>query len=231
MSALFSCEKENTAVPPVITEDTTVVIKPKDTIRSYLALGDSYTIGQSVLEEDRFPVQTVRLLITDSIKFSSEIIAQTGWTTTNLLNRINSKPPLKSSYDIVTLLIGVNNQYQGLSQDQYRTEFTTLLNKSIVFAGNKTNRVIVLSIPDYSVTPFADGYNISKIAAEIDSFNVINKEITLAAGVTYLDITSSTRLAENDDSLIAYDGLHPSGKEYAKWAIWLAPMIKDALKN
>lgn len=233
VSAFFSCEKENTvALVPVINDTTTSMPPKQDTIHSYLALGDSYTIGQSVAVEDRYPVQTVQLLFSDSIKFDPpEIIAQTGWTTANLLSRINSSPPTKTTYDIVTLLIGVNNQYQGLSQDQYRTEFTTLLNKAIQFAGNKTNRVIVLSIPDYSVTPYANNSDKVKISTQIDSFNLINKEISLAASVGYSDITPSTRMAATDPSLIAYDGLHPSGKEYAKWAAWLAPMIKEALKN
>ena len=230
VGAFFSCEKENITVPPIIV-DTTVIIPPKkDTIYSYLALGDSYTIGQSVSVIERYPVQATELLSYDSIKFYlPEIIAQTGWTTANLLNRINSTPPLKTTYDIVTLLIGVNNQYQGKTQEQYRTEFRMLLNKSIQFANNKINRVIVVSIPDYSVTPFANGYDKAKIAAQIDSFNLINKEISQAAGVGYLDITPSTRMAATDTELVAYDGLHPSGKEYAKWAGRLAPMIKAAL--
>jgi lysophospholipase L1-like esterase len=233
VSTFFSCEKEN-AIPlsPVINDTTISMAVRSDTISTYLALGDSYTIGQSVAADDRYPVQTIQLLFNDSIKFDPpEIIAQTGWTTANLLNRINSSPPTKTTYDIVTLLIGVNNQYQGLSQDQYRIEFTTLLNKAIQFAGNKTNRVIVLSIPDYSVTPYAANYDKLKISTQIDSFNLINKAVSLAADVGYLDITASTRMAATDTTLIAYDGLHPSGKEYSKWAAWLAPMIKEALKK
>lgn len=230
--AFFSCEKENIIVPPIMV-DTTVITPPKkDTIFSYLALGDSYTIGQSVAINERYPVQATALLYNDSIQFySPEIIAQTGWTTANLLSRLNNKPPVKTTYDIVTLLIGVNNQYQGLSQDQYRAEFEILINKAIQYANNKKERVIILSIPDYSVTPFANGYDKKKIAAQIDSFNVINKEITVAKGITYIDITPSTREAATDAGLVAYDGLHPSGKEYAKWAAWLAPLIKEALKH
>ncbi len=230
--AFFSCEKENITVPPIIV-DTTVITPPKkDTIYSYLALGDSYTIGQSVAINERYPVKATELLFKDSIQFyPPEIIAQTGWTTANLLSRLNNKPPLKSTYDIVTLLIGVNNQYQGLSQDQYRADFEILLNKAIQYANYKKERVIILSIPDYSVTPFANGYDKKKIAAQIDSFNVINKEITLAKAITYIDITPSTREAAADANLVAYDGLHPSGKEYAKWAAWLAPLIKEALKH
>lgn len=204
-------------VPPVIAGSA----------KTYLALGDSYTIGQSVKEEERFPVQTAAQLLSDTIKIAPpEIIARTGWTTGNLLSSLNTVPPAFNQYDIVSLLIGVNNQYQHLSQSKYREEFTMLLNKSIAFAGNKKNRVFVLSIPDYSVTPYATGSNQAMIAAEIDAFNSINKEITLASGCNYIDITPSTRQAADDRSLIATDGLHPSGKEYKKWADLLAPAVK-----
>ncbi|MBI3883872.1 MAG: SGNH/GDSL hydrolase family protein [Sphingobacteriales bacterium] len=194
---------------------------------SYLALGDSYTIGQSVPDSDRYPVQLVHLLSKKGIQFSSpEIIARTGWTTGDLLHAI---PPSKASYDIVTLLIGVNDQYQGLSRNQYRTAFAELLDSSIKYARNGAKCVIVLSIPDYSVTPFANSLDTAAIAREIDAFNAINKEISIAKGVNYLEITVSTRMAKFDDSLVAYDGLHPSGKEYKKWANRLAVLIKTIL--
>jgi lysophospholipase L1-like esterase len=137
---------------------------------------------------------------------------------------------MHTKYDIVTLLIGVNNQYQRQSQLQYATEFRSLLNKAIVYANNKPNRVFVLSIPDYSVTPFANGSNQMLISNQIDSFNTINQQITQLLGAHYLYITNSTRLAATDRTLIAIDGLHPSGKEYKKWADSLAPMIKSALQ-
>ena len=195
----------------------------------YLALGDSYTIGQSVPSKDRFPNQSVSLLLTDSIQLTLEIIAQTGWTTRNLLSNLDSKPPVRSVYDMVTLLIGVNNQYQRLTQDQYRTEFDSLLNRSIAYAGFRKKRVFVLSIPDYSVTPFGSGNGSALIAGQIDSFNFINRQLTLNAGCNYLDITTSTRQALNDPGLVAGDGLHPSGREYYKWAALLAPLVKSAL--
>jgi lysophospholipase L1-like esterase len=194
-------------------------------------LGDSYTIGQSVAITECFPVQTVQMLKTIAVLFNQpEIIAQTGWTTGNLLSRITTAPPIRNKYDIVSLLIGVNNQYQRQSQLQYATEFRSLLNKAIVYANNKPNRVFVLSIPDYSVTPFANGSNQMLIANQIDSFNTINQQITQLLGAHYLYITNSTRLAATDRTLIAIDGLHPSGKEYKKWADSLAPMIKWALQ-
>lgn len=205
----------------------------KDTAkqRSFLALGDSYTIGESVPSSERFPVQTVKYLQDQGINFSDpEIIAQTGWTTGNLLSALTSAAPTKSTYDIVTLLIGVNNQYQHRTEQEYADEFLTLLNKAIQYAGNNKKRTTVLSIPDYSVTPFASGSDKILIAKEIDVFNAINKTISHHAGVNYLDITASTRLAVNDLSLVANDGLHPSGREYKVWAEGLLPIIKTALQ-
>jgi lysophospholipase L1-like esterase len=198
---------------------------------TYLALGDSYTIAQSVPSTESYPAQTVNILSAENIHFSTpEIIARTGWTTTDLLNKIKSSPPQRSSYDIVTLLIGVNNQYQHLSEDQYKTEFTTLLNKAMQFANNNKKRVIVLSIPDYSVTLFAQGSDTAYIAQQINLFNQINRTISFQAGVNYLDITAYTRMGANDRTLIAYDGLHPAGKEYEIWSQDLAALIKTILK-
>jgi len=210
---------------------STITDTSKTNEYSFLALGDSYTIAQSVSSKESYPVQAANILSTENIQFSvPEIIAKTGWTTADLLNSISSSPPQRSTYDIVTLLIGVNNQYQGLSEQQYKTEFTTLLNKAIQFAHNNKKRVIVLSIPDYSVTPFARGSDTAYIARQINSFNLINKTISLQTGVNYVDITSYTRLALNNNSLIAFDGLHPSGKEYGIWAKDLAIIIKTQLK-
>ncbi len=196
-----------------------------------LALGDSYTIGQSVPDTDRFAVQLVQLLAGDTVKFyTPEIIAQTGWTTGNLLSRLNSMPPQYNTYDIVTLLIGVNNQYQGRSMTEYKSEFTALLLRAIQYANNVKRRVIVLSIPDWGVTPYAAGQDRQRIAQEIDAFNGINRDVSIQNGVQYLEITQSTRMAATDPSLLAYDGLHYSRKEYGKWAQWLVPAVKDGLR-
>ncbi len=218
-----ACKKENKA-PAVFPPVNPGIYK------NYLALGDSYTIGQSVLPIERFPAQTLNLLSKDSISFNApEYIAVTGWTTRNLISSIITAPPAKTTYDFVTLLIGVNNQYQGRSQPEYAAEFTELLNTAIQYAGNRPKRVAVLSIPDWGVTPFANGRDKALIAKQIDSFNVINKQIALAKAVNYIDITPSTRMAATDPALVATDGLHPSGKEYEKWAMLLAAVIKSNL--
>jgi len=203
---------------------------PSDTTISYLALGDSYTIGESVSLKDRYPVQAVRLL--QDARYSCldpEIIATTGWTTASLLNALNN-PTSRRSYDLVSLLIGVNNQFQGHSQEEYRDQFANLLRQSIQLAGNQPSHVLVLSIPDYSVTPFAHRTNTALIAAQIDSFNRINYELSQQYKVTYLDITGESRKAAGDLSLIASDGLHFSGKEYAIWAEKMLPLLKEILK-
>ncbi len=233
-----SCTKEDynrtytgTPMQPVVPPPVPVVTGDTSLQKTYLALGDSYTIGQSVTVPERYPNQVAELLIADSIHvLTPEIIAQTGWTTGDLFKRLNTTPPLRITYDIVSLLIGVNNQYQRSSQSQYKNEFALLLDKAIDYAGNNKRRVFVFSIPDYSVTPLGAGPNSAITARQIDSFNVINKQITLGEGCTYIDITPSSRLALNDPALISGDGLHPSGKEYRKWAMLFAPLIKASLK-
>ena len=195
----------------------------------YLALGDSYTIGTSVEEKDRYAVQAVAILQQEGLPIlPADIIATNGWTTADLLNGI-SKSSYTDSYDVVSLLIGVNNQYQGRSLEEYKTQFTSLVERAIQYAKGKASHVVVLSIPDYSVTPFARGTDRPKIAAEIDAFNGINKTVAEAYHVQYLYITDDSRAAVNDLSLVASDGLHFSGKEYKVWALKLAPIIKVAV--
>ena len=214
------CRKNEAPVPPAQT----------DSALKWLALGDSYTIGESVLPAERYPVQAVKLLAEENIRFASpEIIARTGWTTGDLLYALQDKPGTPQ-YDLVTLLIGVNNQYQGRSQDEYTNGFTQLLTKAVQFAGNRPQRVIVLSIPDYAVTPFARGGDTERISREIDQFNAINKKITQQAGIAYIDVTTASRTAATDPSLIASDSLHFSGKAYGQWAKMLVPVIKNALR-
>jgi len=200
------------------------------TTYSYLALGDSYTIGESVLPTDNFPNQTITLLKSSGYEFeSAEIVAKTGWTTDELQNKINSytfHPP----YDIVTLLVGVNNQYRGRPVDEYKPQFESLLKQTIQFAGEKADHVIVLSIPDWGVTPFANGRDRDQIAKEIDTYNSANKSIAEQYKVHYIDITPWTREAATDPSLLAGDGLHPSAKEYKRWAEKIADKTKAIIQ-
>lgn len=197
---------------------------------SMLCLGDSYTIGERVEEADRFPNQTILQLHSKGIYFENpRIIAATGWTTDELMIAIQDAD-IHQTYDIVTLLIGVNNQYRGRSAEDYRLQFAELLELAITFSGHQKNKVIVLSIPDWGATPFAEGRNREAIAKEIDQFNDINKEESEKRGVHYLDITAISRKGMNDSSLIADDGLHPSGKMYAAWAELVTQVIKDEMK-
>lgn len=203
---------------------------PANSAKTYLALGDSYTIGQGVSIAERFPVQTATLLRGNGINIiNPQIIATTGWTTIRLQEALRVQAPV-GPFDVVSLLIGVNDQFQGLPLDGYKTRFRELLQESIRLAGNRPERVFVLSIPDYSVTPFAQNFDRERISREIDAFNLANKEISLSRGVHYLDITPSTREAASNPALIASDGLHPSGTEYAKWANRLLPLMKEELE-
>lgn len=193
---------------------------------SILCLGDSYTIGQSVASPDRFPNQAVSVLKSKNILFNEpKIIATTGWTTDELANAIHTDND-KNFYDVVTLLIGVNNQYRGRDIAEYRSQFADLLQTAVQFANGKSHHVIVISIPDWGATPFADGQDRKKIAGEIDEFNWINKEETARADAQYIDITDLTR-EYNSTEYVADDGLHPSGKLYSLWVQRLAPVMEN----
>lgn len=195
-----------------------------------LALGDSYTIGESVEHSERWPTQLVQLLRNDNVAIDEPTtIAKTGWTTDELMQAIEKENP-QDTFDLVSLLIGVNNQYRGRSEDEYRHEFKVLLQRSITFAGGKPSHVIVLSIPDWGVTPFAEGRDKVKIAHEIDGFNAINQEEAVRAGVQYVDVTEISRQSVHDPSLIAADGLHPSAKMYAYWARLVHPVALKVLR-
>jgi len=197
----------------------------------FLALGDSYTIGESVAAADRWPNQLALQLRKDGIDIAyPEIIAKTGWTTDELSSAIDAAKP-HGPYALVTLLIGVNNQYRGRDAEQYRKEFVALLQRSIAFAGNDPKRVLVVSIPDWGVTPFAAGRDRAKIGAEIDHFNAINAEETKRAGARYANITPVSRHAAADPALVAPDGLHPSAKMYAEWVKVILPQAEAALKG
>ena len=198
-------------------------------LKTWLALGDSYTIGQGVTAAERFATQTANSLRLNGINIAiPDYIATTGWTTSNLANAIQIQNPGK--YNVVSLLIGVNDQYQTHDTTGYRQRFTSLLVTAIQLANGKKENVFVLSIPDYSVTPFASGNDTVLIRREIDMFNAINKNVTDSFKCPYLDITPSTREARNNQSLLAADGLHPSGLEYRRWADRLVPIMIPVLQ-
>lgn len=191
------------------------------TEQTYLALGDSYTIGESVAAQERWPVQLVSALRTNGRVFSDPlVIAKTGWRTDDLKAAID-KAQLKHDFDLVSLSIGVNNQYQGKSADQYAVEFEDLLRTAIALAKGVKGNVFVVSIPDYSYTPFGQRKQ-AEITQALDQFNAINARITKKYGVKYFNITDISRLGLEQADLIAADGLHPSGKMYALWVARMA---------
>ncbi|HEU0295217.1 MAG TPA: SGNH/GDSL hydrolase family protein [Anaerolineales bacterium] len=200
----------------------------------YLALGDSYTIGESVEAHERWPNQLASLIETTpefaGRRVDVSIIARTGWTTQELWEGIQGQK-LEPPFDLVSLLIGVNNQYRGYDIQEYRQQFVFVLSKAIEYAGGDPNRVVVLSIPDWGVTPFAADRDREKIAKDIDAFNAVNRGETEKAGAHYVDVTPISREASDDVLLIAPDGLHPSGRMYAEWAGRTFPIVSNILQD
>jgi len=193
----------------------------------FLALGDSFTIGESVPADQRWPNQLARALRAKQIDIGDpQIIAKTGWTTDELSAAIDQTGP-HGPFDLVTLLIGVNNQYRGRSADQYREQFTALLRRAIDFAGGNPRRVIVVSIPDWGMTPFAAGRDRARIATEIDQFNAINRQEARRVGIGWVDVTTISR---QNPTLVAADGLHPSAAMYTEWVKVILVAAVDALK-
>lgn len=198
---------------------------------AYLALGDSYTIGEGVAEDGRWPVQLARALRDEGIELADpRIIATTGWTTDELAAAIDAAGPL-GTYDLVSLLIGVNNQYRERGVEEYRGQFEALLRRAIGLAGGRADRVLVLSIPDWGVTPFAaaSGRDRGVIAAELDAFNAAARVACRAAGVAFMDITPVSRARGHEPEMLAADGLHPSAAMYALWAQLALPVARDLL--
>jgi len=223
-SALLACNRKND-------KDHMEPAKNNKEALSYLALGDSYTIGESVDPAKRWPVQlTDKIGKISDVTIDVEIIARTGWTTGDLISAIDEKVPA-GPYDLVSLLIGVNNQYQGRDTAEYRNEFVDLLQAAIKLAGNNSGNVLVLSIPDYGVTPFASNKDPEKIAREIDAFNTINLEETLKTEAAYVNVTPVSRKAADDSTLIAKDGLHPSGKMYSEWVKLAVPVVIEIIEK
>ena len=195
----------------------------------YLALGDSYTIGEGVEAADRWPEHLVRLLALRGVQFARpEIVAMTGWTTDELQAGIASAL-LRPPYDLVSLLVGVNNQYRGRSLAEFREQFRALLARAVSLAGGAPGRVLALSIPDWGVTPFAEGRDRTLIAAEIERFNAVTREESERAGARHVDVLPASRLAAGAPHLTAADGLHPAGAMYALWAELALPHALAAL--
>lgn len=203
---------------------------PSTPLATYLALGDSYTIGESVAESERWSVQLAQLLQKEGIPLAKpDIIARTGWTTAELAEAIQRSGNTKQ-YTLVSLLIGVNNQYRGQSRDQYRNELRDLLQTAVSFANGKADHVFVLSIPDWGVTPFAADRDRQQIAIEIDAFNAVCEQECTKAGIAFVDVTPLSRTALNNASMVADDQLHFSGKMYRLWAEKALNMAKRMLK-
>ncbi|MBX0290936.1 SGNH/GDSL hydrolase family protein [Hymenobacter sp. HSC-4F20] len=199
---------------------------PPGSVR-YLALGDSYTIGQSVPEADRWCVQLAQLGRAEVLT-TPAVIAQTGWTTADLLRAIRAANP-PATYGLVSLLIGVNNQYQGLPLPGYRTEFRELLQTAVRLAGGRAGRVVVLSIPDWGQSPTGRSSNPAQIAREIDQFNGVARDECLRAGIAFVEITDLTRAASGDATQFASDGLHYSGRQMQQWATRTLPVVRQLL--
>ena len=195
---------------------------------TYLALGDSYTIGQGVEVSQRWPNQLATTLNTQGVSFNKvDIIARTGWTARNLMDAIQEENP--TQYDLVSLLIGVNNQYQQKSFELFKTELDSLINTSILLAGNKDN-VFMVSIPDYGVTPFGASWS-DQIAKELDQYNLHIQEQCELYGITFINITDISRELGNKENALASDQLHPSGFQYGLWVDRIAPVVLQLIRE
>ncbi len=192
----------------------------------FLALGDSYTCGEGVPAEARWPVVLARRLEADELPVAPpDILATTGWTTRELLNGM-ALPRPRGSYALVTVQIGVNDQFQGRGLDAYQADLNELLAAAVNLAGGRADHVLVLSIPDWGVTPFAAGQDRAGIAMAIDAFNAVGRVAARTCGARYVDVTPSSRAAARDRTLLARDGLHPSAALYARWAELAAPLAQ-----
>lgn len=200
---------------------------------AYLALGDSYTIGEGVPESGRWPVQLAQALRRQRIPLADpRVIAATGWTTDELSAALDAAEPL-GTWAFVSLLIGVNNQYRGRAAEDYAREFTTLLLRAIAYAGAREDRVLVLSIPDWGVTPFAaaQGRDSDRIAGDLDAYNGAARALCKLHGVAFVDVTGVTRALGGARAMLADDGLHPSVAMYAEWAGLALPVARRLLAD
>lgn len=196
-----------------------------------LALGDSYTFGEAVDSAECWPALLAEMLRREALAVDEPtVLAHTGWTTGELSAAIDAAD-MEREYDVVILLIGVNNQYRGWGREEYVAEFRDLLSRAVRLARDEPSRVIVLSIPDWSVTPFASGRDRVAIAAEIDEFSAINRSESQRLGARCVDVTAISREAARDEALLAGDGLHPSARMYRRWARAVAPVARDILSG
>jgi len=214
-------------------DDSGVEVSLKETAapRRFLALGDSYTIGQSVSKSERWPEQLVVRLAHEGVRFEAEapaVVARTGWTTDELSRAMDAQS-VAGVYDMVSLLIGVNNQYRGRPLLEFRRGFRELLRRAVEHAGGDPARVLVLSIPDWGATPFAQSADRARVAAEIDAFNAVVREESRRLGARFVDVTAISRRGLEAPSLIAPDGLHPSGKMYAAFVEAMMPQVREIL--
>lgn len=222
-----ACGPNDDTENPIPEEETT---SPTYT---YLALGDSYTIGERVNADERFPYQLTERLRTDGIDIGNPLyVARTGWTTDDLIRNIAEATEISdSTFDLVSLLIGVNNQYRNRPFEQYEPDFSALLQTAIDFAGGDKSKVFVVSIPDYAYTTFGQTRpNLDQISEELDAYNELNRSITEAAGIAYFYITDISREGLADPSLVATDGLHPSGEQYRRWIALMYEAVKNLLE-
>jgi len=219
--SVFSCGKDDESTEPFVSPGD-----PKG--HSYLALGDSYTIGQGVSQLESWPYQLSDSLLEYALSIDTlTVIAQTGWTTANLLDNIESQQPQK--HDLVSLLIGVNDQFQSRPFEDFQTGFDELLQIAIDRASGKSN-VMVISIPDYGVTPFGSS-NSATIAMELDEYNAYMEGECNALDIPFINITTISRELEDDEQALASDNLHPSGYQYSKWVEIILPVALDLLED
>ena len=233
-SLLSNCSQESQEQPTTNIETPIPENPVNSTPIKLLSLGDSYTIGQSVCETCRFPEQLKSALESSPNtpgNVELQIIAQTGWTTTNLISAITNASP-DSNFDLVTLLIGVNNQYQGRDFSLYETEFPELVSMASLLASNSPSNVIVISIPDYAYTPFGQGaWNPSQTSEEIDQYNDFAENYCVENGIAFVYITDITRLGLEQPLLVASDGLHPSELAYAEFVERILPVALEKLND
>jgi lysophospholipase L1-like esterase len=198
-------------------------------VRRYLALGDSYTIGEGVTDEDCWPNQLVALLRAQDVEIgNAHIVARTAWTTDELSDAIESEGP-RGPFDLVTLLIGVNDQYRSRPVSSFASEFALLLRRAKKFGRNTSARTIAISIPDWGATPFAEGRDRALIAKEIAAYNQCAQELATAAAAHWIDVTEISRAMLTDPSLVAVDGLHPTAAMYRRWAEHVLPTALQIL--